>query len=203
MTHLSRPSGWKLLLLLPLLALSLCGCKTKDYSAEMAVPEGVKDVGSARLSAGDTVTITLAGVPDVPAPVTKTIDSDGTITLDAIGSIKAAGNSPGELENAIHDAYVPKYYTHLDVTITPGDRVFYVRGEVRTPGRQIYVGQITVTKAITSAGDFTEFANPGNVILIRSNGKRFKLNCNAILSGDAPDPPVFPGDQIEVKRRLY
>lgn len=206
MTRLFRPAGRTFLLLLSmLLALAQSGCANKDYQKEMAVPGegGTTNLPSARLHVGDTVSITLSGIPDPPAPVIKTIDDDGTIMMDTVGSIKAAGRTAGELEAAIHDAYVPKYYTHLSVAVVPGDRVFYVRGEVRQPGRQIYVGQITVTKAITSAGDFTEFANPANVILIRSNGDRFKLNCNSILSGDAPDPPVFPGDQIIVKRRLY
>ncbi len=74
---------------------------------------------------------------------------------------------------------------------------------MKSPGRQIYVGQITVTKAITSAGDFADFANHKNVMLIRSNGQRFKLNCDAILNGEAPDPPVYPGDQIQVKKRSF
>jgi polysaccharide export outer membrane protein len=78
-----------------------------------------------------------------------------------------------------------------------------VRGEVKAPGRQVYVGQITVTKAITSAGDFTDFANRKNVLLIRSNGKRFTLNCVKILDGRAPDPGVYPGDQIQVERIIF
>jgi len=108
------------------------------------------------------------------------------------------------LENYIHDQYVPKYYTHISVTVkTTSDRVYFVRGEVKAPGRLIYVGPITATKAITSAGDFTDFANHAKVYLIRTSGKRFKLDCDKILSGEAPDPPVFPGDQIEVKRRNF
>ncbi len=206
MTRLSRPAGWLFLLLVSLLlALTQIGCGSRNYQMEMAGPgEGdTNNLPSARLHIGDGLSITLSGIPDPPAPVLKTIDDNGTITLDTVGQIKAAGKTAGELETTIHDAYVPKYYTHLGVAVTPGDRVFYVRGEVRQPGRQIYVGQITVTKAITSAGDFTEFANPSSVLLIRANGERFKLNCNSILSGDAPDPPVFPGDQVIVKRRLY
>jgi protein involved in polysaccharide export with SLBB domain len=81
--------------------------------------------------------------------------------------------------------------------------VYYVRGEVKSPGRQIYVGQITVTKAITSAGDFDDFSNKRNVILTRANGKRFVINCDKILNGDAPDPGVYPGDQIDVQRRMF
>jgi len=33
-----------------------------------------------------------------------------------------------------------------------GDRVYYVTGEVKAPGRQLYAGQMTVTKAITKPG---------------------------------------------------
>jgi protein involved in polysaccharide export with SLBB domain len=196
---------WKLSLLLPLLTLGLAGCSTPDYSAVMAPPsaDDTNDVSAARLHVGDTVTITYDGLPTNPDPQDKTINEDGTFTLSDIGTVKAAGKTPGELEDAIHDLYVPQYYTHLTITVKPGDRVFYVRGEVKEPGRQVYVGEITVTKAITSAGDFGDFANPRKVWLIRANGKRFELNCRAILDGEAPDPPVYPGDQIEVTRRLY
>jgi polysaccharide export outer membrane protein len=123
--------------------------------------------------------------------------------MDDIGTVKAVGKSAGQLETIIHDAYVPRIYTHLTVTVKPGDRVFYVRGEVKSPGRQIYVGQMTVSKAITSSGDFTDFANPRKVWITRANGNRYKVNAEAILNGEAPDPPIFPGDQIEVSRRLY
>ena len=68
---------------------------------------------------------------------------------------------------------------------------------------QIYSGQMTVSKAITSSGDFTDFANRKKVWLIRANGQRIKLNCDDILNGDAPDPQVYPGDQIQVTRRLF
>ena len=137
-------------------------------------------------------------------PEDKPIKEDGTITLPDIGRVKAVGKTIGELEDTIHDLYVPKIYTHLNVTVkTSSDRVFYISGEVHAPGRVIYAGDITVSKAITSAGDFTDFADRSDVTLIRANGDRFLLNMNHILSGKDPDPPVFPGDQIKVGRRLF
>ena len=39
--------------------------------------------------------------------------------------------------------------------------------------------------------------------LIRANGQRFKVNVDKVLAGKAPDPPVYPGDQIVVARRLW
>ena len=194
-----------LLLLLPVLALGLAGCSTPDNTAVMAPPnpEYSGDPAVARLHVGDTITVILDGLPDQMVPHEETIKEDGSINLDLVGHVKAAGRTAGELQDSIHDLYVPKYFTHVTVTVKTGDRVFYVRGEVKGPGRQIYVGQITVSKAITSAGDFTDFANRSKIWLIRANGQRFKLNGNDIGDGTAPDPQVYPGDQIEVTRRSF
>ena len=196
------PMLQKSLFLLPLLALGLAGCASTDKGV-MDPPgaDDAKEVGAARLHVGDSITVIFDGLPDPLAPHDETIKEDGTVTLQDVGPVKALGKTTGELQNIIHDLYVPRLYTHLTVTVKAGDRVFYVNGEVNSRARQIYVGQITVTKAITSAGGFTDFANPKKVLLIRANGKRYRINCNAILDGDAPDPGVYPGDQIEVPRR--
>ena len=199
------------LLLLPLLALTLGGCSLFSGSEKkadvMAAPTDQNYPGQdkvPRLHIGDTITITFTGLPEQLDPQEKPIKEDGTITLSDIGRIKAAGKTIGELEDAIHDLYVPKYYTHLNVTVkTSNDRVYFVRGEIKAPGRMIYTGPITVSKAITSAGDFTDFSNRGKVTLTRANGERFKLDLDRILAGEDPDPPVFPGDQIEVGRRIF
>ena len=199
------------LLLLPLLALTLGGCSLFSGSEKkadvMAAPTDQNYPGQdkvPRLHIGDTITITFTGLPEQLDPQEKPIKEDGTITLSDIGRIKAAGKTIGELEDAIHDLYVPRYYTHLNVTVkTSNDRVYFVRGEIKAPGRMIYTGPITVSKAITSAGDFTDFSNRGKVTLTRANGERFKLDLDRILAGEDPDPPVFPGDQIEVGRRIF
>jgi polysaccharide export outer membrane protein len=159
----------------------------------------------ARFHVGDTVTVTISGLPeaDAPQPHQEVIKDDGTITLPEIGKVVALGKTDGELQNAIHDAYVPQYYTHLTVTVNTGDRVYYVRGEVKNPDRFIYVGEVTITKAIAAAGDFTDFANRRHVVLIRSNGQHIVVNCNKILKGGAPDLPVYPGDQIFVSKSIW
>ena len=81
-------------------------------------------------------------------------------------------------------------------SVKPGDLIYYVRGEVKQPGREIYVGETTVTKAITSAGDFTDFASH-NVKLIRANGEVIKVNVDKALEDPTLDPQVYPGDQID------
>jgi polysaccharide export outer membrane protein len=197
-------SLYKFTLLLPLLALLLAGCATNDMS-DIDSQTNQLPSNAAVLNKGDTITITFDGLPAdaLPAPQDKTINDDGTITLADIGTITVAGKTTGEIETIIHDKYVPAIYKHLTVTVKAGDRVYYVRGEVKGPGRQIYVGQITVTKAITSAGDFTEFADKKSVLLVRVDGRRYKLNCDRILDGKDKDPQVYPGDQITVNRRYF
>jgi polysaccharide export outer membrane protein len=156
-----------------------------------------------RFHVGDTVIVQLTGLPQDIPPHQEPIKEDGTITMPDIGHVQAVGKTAGELQNEIHDLYVPKLYRHLTVTVVPGDRVYYVTGEVKAPGRQLYSGQMTVTKAITTAGDFTDFANHKKVWLIRANGQRIKVNCNEALRNPAKDPQVYPNDQIMVPRRLF
>ncbi|MGO9588391.1 MAG: polysaccharide biosynthesis/export family protein [Limisphaerales bacterium] len=157
----------------------------------------------ARFHVGDTVTVSLTDLPsDIPMH-TESIKEDGTITMPDIGHVQAAGKTAGELQNEIYNLYVPKLYRHLTVTVNTGDRVYYVTGEVKGPGRQLYAGQMTVTKAITTAGDFTDFANHKKVWLIRANGQRIKVNCDKALQDASQDPPVYPNDQIQVPRRFW
>lgn len=172
-------------------------------SPDMGGASGNAAAAVARFHVGDTVVVTLSGLPDPVEPYTQPITEDGTITLPNIGHVQAAGKTAGELQNAIYSLYVPKFYTHLNVTVNPGDRVYYVTGEVKQPGRQLYTGQMTVTKAITTAGDFTDFANHKKVRLIRANGQVIKINCDEALTNPALDLPVYPNDQIQVPRRIF
>ena len=156
-----------------------------------------------RFHVGDMVTVTLTGPPETIEPHAEAIKEDGTITMPYIGHVKAVGKTAGELQNEIYNLYVPKYYLHLTVTVNTGDRVYFVTGEVKAPGRQLYVGQMTVTKAITTVGGFTDFANHKKVWLIRANGERIKVNCDKAFQDPSQDPAVYPNDQVQVPRRLW
>ncbi|HLX96054.1 MAG TPA: polysaccharide biosynthesis/export family protein [Verrucomicrobiae bacterium] len=161
------------------------------------------DLTAARFHVGDTVTVDFSGTADPILEHTEPIKEDGTITLPYIGPVRALGKTAGELQNDIHDLYVPKYYVRLTITVSSPQRVFYVGGEVKQPGRQLYVGETTVTKAIQSAGDFTDFANQKKVKLIRHSGEVITVNCIKALQDPTLDPPVYPGDQVQVPRRIF
>ncbi len=169
-----------------------------------AAEESQGNTEVARFHVGESVNIIFSGTPDPTEfpPHEETIKEDGNITLPLIGSVQALGKTAGELQKEIRDLYVPKYYVRLNVVVKPGDLIYYVRGEVKTPGRQLYVGETTVTKAITSAGDFTDFASH-KVTLIRANGQRVKVNVDKALEDPTLDAKVYPGDQVYAPRRIF
>jgi len=185
------------------------GCRSADvpvFSSDVSPGSPSKSTGDSDVFAvGNIVTITFSGITDPPSPHEETIKEDGTITPPLIGPVKAAGKSAGELQKEIRDRYVPKYYnSNLNVTVKSQERVFYVGGQVKSPGRVVYIGEITVTKAIQACGDFTDFANKKKVMLYRKGGgKPIRVNCVDALKDPSKDLPVYAGDKIHVPQRLW
>jgi len=184
------------------------GCETtrpqpvNQGGGTSAVPLPVNSTDS--LEPGNHITITFSGLSTIPVPYVCRIREDGTISPPYLKNpVTAAGKTIGELESELEQAYVPDIYKTINVTIKTADRFFYVGGEVRQPSRQIFIGRITVTQAIQSAGDFTDFADQRSVRVIRANGKVDIVDCRAALDDPTKDLMVYPGDNIVVERRLF
>lgn len=187
---------------------ALTGCQTSSTeNIRFSSVPGEEDLTGApmaegaRLAPGDPIHVQFSGITEPPLPHDEQIKDDGTITLPNIGAIKAEGKTTGELQTAIHNAYVPAYYKRLTVTVSTVRRVYYVQGQVRASGRQEYLGPTTVLKAIATAGDFTDFADRKRVILTRTDGARIEVDCIKAAKDSTYDLPVYPGDKIEVKMR--
>jgi protein involved in polysaccharide export with SLBB domain len=181
----------------------LLGCETMDTGPLPPGPISPPPTDTTPLRAGDRIKVELTGTANLIPPHEELIKEDGTITLDYIGTVVAAGKTLRELEQEIHGKYVPTYYKRLTVTVTPTDRFYYVGGEVRAPNRQPYLGPVTVLKAIQSAGDFTDFADRKDVKVIRSSGQVQKVNAIKALKDPRLDLPIYPGDRIHVERRFW
>jgi protein involved in polysaccharide export with SLBB domain len=156
------------------------------------------------LEPGNPVTISFSGLSTVPLPFTCRIREDGTITPPYLNKqIKAAGKTIGALEQELEKEYVPKIYRTINVTIKTAERFYFVGGEVRQPSRQPYIGRITVSQAIQSAGDFTDFADQRKVRVFRSNNKVEIVDCKAALEDPTKDVLIYPGDRIVVDSKLF
>ena len=191
-----------------LAGLLFAGCHTaepgfSEFPNAAGVPASAMD--AVRFHVGEEVTVNFSGLPQSEpiAPHVEQIKEDGNITLPLVGAVKAVGKTPGELQKAIQDLYVPKFYIRATITVKSTALVYYVGGEVRNPGRQEYLGETTVTKSIQSAGDFTDFSNRKKVKLTRAYGKTITVNCLKALTDPSKDPQVFPGDKITVPRRIW
>lgn len=157
---------------------------------------------------GDMVTVSFPDMPKGDSSTMGTLEcrerirDDGTIILPYHVVVQAAGKTVTQLQDAIHDAYVPKYYTMLTVSVKGEDRVYYVGGEVKIPNRYGYVGETTVLRAIDSAGGLTDFANKKTIELRRENGELRIINYDKARKNPSLDPKVYPNDQIIVRQRL-
>jgi polysaccharide export outer membrane protein len=153
---------------------------------------------------GDKMMIDFADSPGMPSTWLQTVREDGTITLPLNQTIAAAGKKKGEIEQEIHALYVPKMLRRLTVNVRAEERFYFVRGEVKQPGQRPHTGSITALKAISAAGDFTDFANRKRVEVIRTNGEKLMLNATKALDNPQDlDIPVYPGDTIYVHRRFF
>jgi protein involved in polysaccharide export with SLBB domain len=187
-----------------IMVFTMTGCALfKSTDNEKAPPQ--RDVTQDPFQIGDRIKVELTGTPDMFQPQEQDIHPDGSIQLPFINRVMAAGVSPSKLEEDIHALYVPRYFTHITVTITPMARFFFVGGQVNNNagGRILYTGPITVMGAIQAAGDFTPFANKRHVQITRADGTIEHVNCNDAINHPKRDLPVYPNDRILVPRRSW
>ncbi len=193
------------ILLAALLHLSglLTSCSLFDGSTKNTGPLPGPVKTSETLNSGDLVTIVFSDTPTATLPFEERVKDDGTITLLLNQTFQVAGKSRSTVEKEIRARYVPAYYVNLTVTVKPQERFYYVNGEVKMPSRQPYPGEITVTKAIATAGGLTDFAKHSKVRLTRASGQSINVDYDAALEDSKKDLPVYPGDKIDVPRRLW
>jgi polysaccharide export outer membrane protein len=165
-----------------------------------SIPRGTNDVDVLRVQ--DQVHVTFADLPVLQPPIDDQVKQDGTIPLLFNHAFHVAGKTRAEVEQEIHDYYVPDFYKNMTVTVRvqPATQFYYVLGEVKAPNRQIYIGPIKLSGAISSAGGFTDFAKKKAVILTRANGQKITVNCVKALKDPNLDPWIYPGDTINVER---
>jgi polysaccharide export outer membrane protein len=131
------------------------------------------------------------------------IDEQGLISLPCIGQVTAAGLSTAELSQRIRETYVAKrIYTTVDVSVSVTERFVYVGGEVQRPGRIIWTPDLTVAKAIQSAGGFTLYAKETAVSLVREENA-YPIDVKLAQRNPAQDPRLMPGDSLQVPRSPF
>jgi polysaccharide export outer membrane protein len=154
-----------------------------------------------RLVAGDKLRIEV--YKDTQLSQSLQVRPDGKITLPLVGDIAAEGRTSAELRDTIVSS-LKEYNSNPVVTVIVVETVppvFYVMGEVNSPGTLPLKGSVTVVQALAMAGGFKDFAKKKDISILRKGaaaGETLKFNYNDAIKGKGQAVYVQPGDTVIV-----
>jgi polysaccharide export outer membrane protein len=153
---------------------------------------------------GDVFELTLSGMPVEFAAefhLSFTVGDDGEVRVPLIGGLRATGTSTTQLARAIERKLVAdKIFTNPTAVINlqPQSRFVTVGGAVRAPQAVPWNTDMTLSTAITRAGDFGDFANKKKIKLTR-DGKVSYYNLTKSETDPTQNPKLLPSDEVTVK----
>lgn len=165
-----------------------------------------------RVEPGDVLLVQPASLDSpVRLPADQPILLDGTINLGRYGKLAVAGKSVEEIEADVR-ATVARQSKDVGPImvrlVTRVSKVYYVLGEVNTPGSFPLAGRETVLDGILAAGGLTDRASRDNIILSRPTPPH---GCRVVIPvcyseivqlGDtSTNYQLAPGDRIYVPSR--
>lgn len=130
---------------------------------------------------------------------------DGSITYPLIGTIKAQGMTPVQLQNEIKHKLakiIPQASVSVSVKAALG-HVVSVIGQVAKPGEFVISRRLTAVQALSQAGGLTPYASEGSIRVIRHEGgeeQAIEIPYSDIIKGDDLDKDIAlrPGDVVVV-----
>ena len=159
------------------------------------------DAGRYELGAGDLISISVYDEPDLSIEEVR-IGQSGSVSFPLLGEITVAGLSPEEFEDRIIAGLKGPYLINPSVTVSVVEyRPFYVTGEVEKPGSYPFHPGLTIDKAISVAGGFTERASKSKIYVIHDDAPVASKDDKKI-SVELADV-VKPGDVITVEQSFF
>lgn len=149
-----------------------------------------------RLGPGDRIIIKVFGEEDLSMDVR--LNDTGRLNYPFLGELVVQGLTVAELEQLITRGLRGSYLRDPTVTVLIAEyRPFFVNGEVERPGGFPYQPKLTVEQAIALGGGFTQRGSHSRIEVIRASDPQHKA-----VHVELTDP-VFPGDIITVKQRIF
>lgn len=153
----------------------------------------------------DVIEISVWKNPDLSKTVM--VRPDGMISLPLVGDLKAAGQTPAQLRDALNEVlkeYQETVVTSVIVQEVNSYRIF-ILGEVMSPGTYTMTRRMSVIQAIALAGGFNPFASR-KIVLVRENGnsmaEKIEISFDDIIDTDARRDKnliLKPGDTVFVQ----
>ena len=158
-----------------------------------------------RIGSDDLLEIGVLGVADLSRTVR--VNSSGGISMPLIGMIHVAGLTSSEAEALLEKEYEKDYLQNPQISVFIKEfttQRFTVDGAVSKPGVYPLVGNMTLLRALATAGGKGELADLENVMLFRvaSDGQIEKKHYDVlkIRTGEEPDPLLRRDDMVVVNR---
>jgi polysaccharide export outer membrane protein len=149
-----------------------------------------------RLGPGDQLRISVFGEPDLTGNFT--VSPQGGIAFPLVGDVAVLGKTVPEATSELTKQLDPRYVRQAKVSIEVMNyRPFFILGEVETPGSYPYGADMTVMKAVATAGGFTYRADKRTVLIKHSDEETERAY---VLTGSTP---VQPGDTVRIPERRF
>lgn len=152
------------------------------------------------LGANDVIAISVYEEQDLSFEQIRIGDS-GRINYPFLGEITAVGNSVSSLEALIRQGLIEgEFLIDPDVSVHIVEyRPFYIDGEVEEPDSYPFEPGLTLRKAVSIAGGFTERASRSKITILVEGADPGTEPSQV----ESLDVPVRPGDIITVDDRLF
>jgi len=149
----------------------------------------------------------------VRLPNDQTVLPDGNIELGEYGRLQAAGKTPEEIEREVQElisARTPKAGAITVRLVGRQSKIFYILGEVNSPGAYPLTGRETVLDAIIAGGGLTTSADQNGITYTQPTPPG---SCRVVLPvcyreivqiGDtATNYQLAPGDRVYVPSMTF
>jgi len=155
--------------------MSGCGGSFFIWETEQDLQDIVNANQLYRLGPHDVVALTVFGEPDLTKEME--VNGIGKISIPLLGELDIGGKTLKEADALVTAKLKDGYLKDPKVTFSiTRYRNFYVHGEVNHPGAFPYQTGLTVLKAITHAGGFTDrAARSGTKVIRMIDGKAKRL----------------------------
>jgi protein involved in polysaccharide export with SLBB domain len=149
------------------------------------------------LNAGDSIRIYVYGEPDLTFE-SLLIGQNGRISYPFLGELTVDGKTVNDLQEVLIGGLKPDYLIDPRISVSIIKyRSFFVNGEVKSPGGLPFQPGLTLRKAISLAGGFTERANKKEVLVIADSDPALEERKKGL------DYRVKPGDIITVQDTFF
>jgi polysaccharide export outer membrane protein len=176
-----------------LAAVAAMGCAHHSATAN----DEVAQITDYKLGLEDVVEVSVWKEPELSRTVP--IRPDGKITLPLIGDVQAEGLRPADLEQSVQKqlaALVRDPRVTVIVHDVNGAKVF-VTGQVLHAGAFPLRSTMNVLQALAMAGGLAEFADRGDITVLRLDGRRLQVDYDDLVRGKSK-VSLGPGDTVVV-----